>query len=516
MPSPRLALTRTYLAPSSDEAPGGGELPGVADVGEPREVRSEETHYDTADLALAASGASVRRQTGGSPRGWVLELPGRGPRTHQVRHGLGRAVRTAPAALQRLTWAAARGRTLGPVLQLTTDDVQRDLLDADGAVVGRLTTRRVEARPLVPEDSLAQTWAEWQAEVVDGRRDLLDAISASWEERGAEESDRTEQLRTVLDGPEEGGEPAEPVDGDSAGALVLGQLAHDVSRLLAQDPLVRIDAPGAVRALRSATRRLGGVLRAYAPLFADAPREALVAELEWLTGVLTRARDAEALTERLLADLDEEAAGHVAGSGVGDPAAVAERVRSLLGERHSAAQAGVVEALDSERYRALVAALEAFVAEPALTGEASRSARKVLLPLAADAHRAVKNAQRDVDPDGEDADVPADDPAADPLVRLRRAAEDARAAAAVVVPLRGDDVEEYADALKELADVLVEHEETVAARAVLAELVPAAGEGAFVLGRVHALEEVRSAVARHDLDEAWDTANRKKLRKWMS
>ncbi|WP_432487505.1 CYTH and CHAD domain-containing protein [Kineococcus sp. SYSU DK018] len=516
MPSPRLALTRTYLAPSADEAPGGGELPGVADVSAPREVRSEETHYDTADLALAASGASVRRQTGDAPRGWVLELPGRGPRTHEVRHALGRAVRTAPAALQRLTWAAARGRTLGPVLALTADATQRDLLDAEGAVVARLTTRRVQARALVPEDSLAQEWAEWQVEVVDGRRDLLDAVTAAWERSGAEESDRTEQLRAVLDGPEETDPVAEGVGGDSAGAVAVGQLAHDVSRLLAQDPLARIDAPGAVRALRGAARRLGGVLRSFGPLFTGEPREALLAELDWLTGVLSAARDAEALSERLLADLDEEATGHVAGSGVGDPAAVAERLRALLGERHAAAQAEVAAALDSERYRALVAALEAFVADPPLTRDAHRSARKALLPLVADAHRAVKNAHRDVDPDGEDADVPAGDPSADPLVRLRRAADDARAAAAAVVPLRGDDVEEYADALKALADVLVEHEETVAARAVLEELVPTAGEGAFVLGRLHALEEVRSAVARHDLEEAWDAANRKKLRKWMS
>ena len=114
MPSPRLALTRTYVAPTTEPAPGGGELPGVADVGPTVEVRSEETHYDTADLALAAAGVSVRRQTAertsDAPRGWVLELPGRGPRTHEVRHALGRAVRTAPAALQRTQRRGATGR----------------------------------------------------------------------------------------------------------------------------------------------------------------------------------------------------------------------------------------------------------------------------------------------------------------------------------------------------------------------------------------------------------------------
>ena len=516
MPSPRLALTRTYLAPASEAAPGGGELPGVADVSAPADVRTEETHYDTADLALAAAGVSVRRQTGDGPRGWVLEVPGRGPRTHEVRQALGRAVRTAPAALQRLTWAAARGRTLGPVLQLAATAQQRDLLDADGLVVARLTSREVEARPLVPEDSLAQTWWEWQAEVVDGRRDLLDAITGAWEEHGAEESDRTAQLRTVLDGADDedaaqlGGAAGAP--GDSAGALVLGQLAEDVSRLLTQDPLARIDAPDAVRAMRTASRRMRSVLHTFGALFQDEPRDALTAELAWLTDVLGAARDAEVLTDRLLTDLDEEAAGHVAGTGTGNPAVVAEAVRTVLAGRQAAAQAEVVAALDSTRYQELVAALEAFVAVPALTAAANRSARKTLLPLMADAHRAVKNAYREIDPDGDDGESATEDA----LQRLRRAAEDARHAAAVLAPLRGDAAEDYADVVGELQELLTEHARTVAARALLAGLVEPLGEGAFVLGRVHALEEVRSAVAFHDLQGSWDAANKKKLRRWMS
>ncbi|MGI4894115.1 MAG: CHAD domain-containing protein, partial [Janthinobacterium lividum] len=98
---------------------------------------------------------------------------------------------------------------------------------------------------------------------------------------------------------------------------------------------------------------------------------------------------------------------------------------------------------------------------------------------------------------------------------LRRACEDARSAAAVLVPLRGDAAEDYADAVKELQGLLTEYAETVVARALLADLVEVLGAGAFILGRIHALEEVRSAVAFHDLDEAWALANRKKLRRWM-
>jgi len=508
VPAPRLALTRTYLAPAPGAAPGGGELPGVADVAVGVEVHSEETHYDTPDLALAAAGVSVRRQTGDGPRGWVLELPGRGPRHHEVRQALGRAVRTAPAALQRLTWAAARGRTLGPVLQLTADASQRDLLDADGLVVARLTTRTVRARPLQPEDSAAQEWAEWQVEVVDGRRDLLDAVGDAWAALGAEESDRTQQVRTVLDDPDADDDGAgAPGGGGGAGALVLGQLADDVARLLVQDPLVRIDAPDALHALHVATRRLAGVLASFGALFEDAPREHLSAELDWLTGVLAGARDVEVLTDRLLPDLDEEAAGHVAGSGTGDPAVVAEQVRALLAQRHEAAHAAVVAALDSGRYRDLVGALEAFVAVPAFTAAARRSVRKSLLPLVADAHKRVKEAYRDLDPDGDDTP--------DALDALRLAATRARDAAEVLEPARGDDAADYADAVKQLLDVLAEQRGSVLARTLLEELVPSAGPGAFVLGRLHGLEEVRAAVAQHDLDDAWGAASAKKLRRWM-
>ena len=45
--------------------------------------------------------------------------------------------------------------------------------------------------------------------------------------------------------------------------------------------------------------------------------------------------------------------------------------------------------------------------------------------------------------------------------------------------------------------------------------MPTAGAGAFVLGRLHGLEEVRAAVAAHDLEDAWSAASSKKLRRWM-
>ncbi|MFB9377076.1 CHAD domain-containing protein [Kineococcus gynurae] len=516
MSAPRLALTRTYLAPvdapAEGSAPGGGELPGVADVRPGAGSTNEETHYDTVDLALAAAGASVRRQTGGAPRGWVLELPGRGPRTHEVRTALGRAVRTAPAALQRLTWAAARGRSLGPVLQISTVDVPRELLDAEGRLLARVTARTVTARPLSPAESVAQTWVEWQAEVVDGRRDLLDAITDAWEEMGAEESDRTEQVRTVLDDLEdeaapEGGDKGTP----SAGAVVLGQLAEDVAALLAADPLVRIDAPEVVVGLRTAVRRLRRVLQVYGSLFGAERREALVAELDWFVAVVDEVRAVEVLQERLA----EEAAEERLAEGAGDVAGAGALLEERLGARHGAARAALLEVMDSERYRELVAALEAFVAAPDLTKDARKQLKKgTLLPFAAEAHRAVRDAYREIDPDG-DAGDPSDPLTGATLLKLGETAESARSAAETLVRAYGDDVETYVHTVRDLLDVLADLRDSVAARELLEATLDAPGPVAFVIGRLHALEEVRSAMARHDLDEAWDEANRKKLRRWM-
>src|SRR3954449_12211899 len=50
-------------------------LPGVEVVAVPVEHELEATYHDTADLALARTGATLRRRTGGDDEGWHLKLP---------------------------------------------------------------------------------------------------------------------------------------------------------------------------------------------------------------------------------------------------------------------------------------------------------------------------------------------------------------------------------------------------------------------------------------------------------
>jgi CHAD domain-containing protein len=101
--------------------------------------------------------------------------------------------------------------------------------------------------------------------------------------------------------------------------------------------------------LRVATRRARSALRLLAPLYGEARAEALRAELAWIAAALGAVRDLDVQRERLRAEL--ERAGAAAGRDAGLAAALARRRVPGL--------AALRDALRSERYRALVAALGA-------------------------------------------------------------------------------------------------------------------------------------------------------------
>ena len=62
-----------------------GSLPGVVTISPPTVSGLEATYYDTDRWALARSGITLRRLSGGSDGGWRLKLPaGSGD---QVEHG---------------------------------------------------------------------------------------------------------------------------------------------------------------------------------------------------------------------------------------------------------------------------------------------------------------------------------------------------------------------------------------------------------------------------------------------
>ncbi|MGH3366008.1 MAG: CYTH domain-containing protein, partial [Nocardioidaceae bacterium] len=67
------------------ELSGLAGVEGVHDLGE---QQLEATYFDTAELALAAAGVTLRRRTGGDDAGWHLKIPA-GDGRDELREPLG-------------------------------------------------------------------------------------------------------------------------------------------------------------------------------------------------------------------------------------------------------------------------------------------------------------------------------------------------------------------------------------------------------------------------------------------
>ena len=80
--------------------------------------------------------------------------------------------------------------------------------------------------------------------------------------------------------------------------------------------------------------------------------------------------------------------------------------------------------------------------------------------------------------------------------------------------MAGRDARRYAKAVARLQESLGDLQDGVVTRQVLRELA-ADGAGGFVLGRLHALEQVRAEAAVARWPQARAAVSRKRLRRWF-
>jgi CHAD domain-containing protein len=279
----------------------------------------------------------------------------------------------------------------------------------------------------------------------------------------------------------DGGQTPPPSTG-STGRL-LAQLRAQVDALLAADAATRVGHdPEDLHDFRVATRRLRAYLRVAEPLLDETWSEPLRAELKWLAGVLGTVRDLDVLLERL----------HVQARTL-EPAerTSVEPVLRALEEERSRARAGLLEALEGERYLRLVEQLDE---RPRLSGAHT--------PLRKLAEKAFARLERDVAALGSQ-------PTDDELHRLRIRGKRARYAAELASGKRMRKVVERA---KTLQDVLGEHQDAVGAEE---RLRTATGRGAdLALGRLVERERTRRATARADWPDAWKRLRAAGARAW--
>jgi CHAD domain-containing protein len=252
---------------------------------------------------------------------------------------------------------------------------------------------------------------------------------------------------------------------------------------------VRLDHEDAVHKMRVAVRRLRSTLATYRRLLDEPRAERLRSELKWLGGVLGPVRDAEVIRRHI-----DTIVGN--GATAADGASARQRAATTLGRQHDDAHRIAVAALSSRRYLALLDELDDLGSLVA-TERAGRPAKKELRKHVRRAHRRMGRAI--------DAALAHGDPTDEGLHDVRKAAKRVRYAAESVRDVYGPKAAELAAAMEGIQETLGDHQDTVVIRQVLHDLADeatAAGESAFVYGRLHAGEECRGTAARRAWVEA--------------
>src|SRR5689334_20192026 len=142
---------RKYVAPSADiswlpDLVGAGPVASVVDRGT---EELDAVYYDSDDLRLTRTHASLRRRTGGTDAGWHLKLPLPGDSREEIQAPL--KSEDVPEELAALVLSRTRGAALRPVMRIRSSRSLRHLLDAGGDVLAELSTDEVSAEALLDD-----------------------------------------------------------------------------------------------------------------------------------------------------------------------------------------------------------------------------------------------------------------------------------------------------------------------------------------------------------------------------
>ncbi|MFF5567081.1 CHAD domain-containing protein [Streptomyces sp. NPDC012623] len=473
---------------------------GGASVVLPRGVTElDAVHYDTADLRLARASLTLRRRTGGDDAGWHLKFPVATGIRDEIRAPLGDAV---PAELAALLRSRTRDAELLPVVRLRTSRDVRRLCDARNTPLAEVSVDAVRAQRL-DGGSATAVWTEVEVELADGADPaLLDAVEKKLRRAGLRPASAASKLDRALTETGARATPREERPPSTAGDHVLAYLRAQVAAVVAQDPAVRRDLPDSVHRMRVASRRLRSAFRTYRAFLDRTVTDPVAAELKWLAAELGVDRDHEVLSARLRTRIDALPDTLLLGP-------VSARLQTWNAERWAGSRERTLAVLDSERYLALLDALDALLADPPLRRRAASPARQALPGRILKIHGRLADR---VDhalalPPGPERDIA--------LHSARKAAKRARYAAEAARPALGRPAERFAERMKAVQSVLGDHQDSVMAREALRELAVqahAAGESAFTWGLLHGEEAARAERLERRLPEVWARASARKLR----
>ncbi|MCX5134546.1 CYTH and CHAD domain-containing protein [Streptomyces sp. NBC_00340] len=491
--------TERKYAPPAEGVTWLPELAGVGPVAELVDQGVQDldaVYYDTEDLRLSRSRASLRRRTGGTDAGWHLKLPLPGDSREEIQAPL--SSEEVPEELRDLAFSRTRGAPLRPVIRIRSTRSLHHLLDAEGAVLAELSVDEVSAEALLDGGGRA-TWREMEVELAeDGDPALLDTVEEALREHGVERAESPSKVgrglretTSLLDGTRN---PRADVAPESAGDHVLAYVDRLAAALTDLDPAVRRERPDSVHRMRTTARRLRGCLRSYRSVLDREATDALRQDLKWLANELGVERDHEVLRERLTTGVSELPGELVLGP-------VGARLQTWDAEQRTEARRRTLDTLASPRYLKLLENLRALTDAPPLRDKAAGDPGKVLgkaLLKEYDRLAARMEPALDMTP-GPQRDAAIHD-ARKAAKRLRYAAEAAR-------PALGKPAARLGGRAKTVQQVSGAQHDSVVTCDLLRDLAVSAhsaGEPGFTWGLLYGQERASARSRERRLPEAWD------------
>lgn len=285
---------------------------------------------------------------------------------------------------------------------------------------------------------------------------------------------------------------------DPASAYIAYVIGAGLHTIVTYEPAARVGVdPDGVHQLRSACRRLRCHLRHMRADLDAEWTEVMLRELRWLGATLGEVRDLEVMRDVLsacAASLPPIDVQHL------------EPLFAAVASEHAAAQTTLHEAFDSERYRAILAALTMASNHAPVIGEPTATAAEVARSTTRRAWNRLQRAVEHLGPTPSDADLHA----------VRLLAKRTRFASEAAVPLYGSPARKLAKAMANVQSVLgTQHDAVVAHHWVRERALHESPQVSFSAGMVAGLLRNASQQAAREFPTVWTKASREKLRSWL-
>jgi CHAD domain-containing protein len=466
----KLLVARDFRLPRFDDLGHGLR------VGTDETIEQTATYFDTPDLRLTRSGASLRYR---SDDGWTVKLPQPREGSNLVRIECsfpGDPNRPPPAALD-LVRAWTRTAPIEEVAKVRTSRHRVVLNDAGGSKVAEVDDDRVTTEAgTAPK----RKFREVEVELSEDAPDRLDRrLAKHVKQAGRAKKSSLSKVAIGLGVREV--KSSEPAPSDLGGKLerdattlelVRAAIGNSVRLLLANDPVIRIgEDPEGVHQARVATRRLRSDLRTLGAVLDENWSAALRADLQWLGTALGKARDVDVLTTLLQTKLTAVP---------DDRHAHTQPLFNRLAEQREHEREALLTVMRSDRYAALLDDLVDAARDPfVLPGRGSRRARKVAPDLARKPWKRLCRAIRSLGDAPSDAD----------LHRVRRKAKQARYALEAINAVGKPGAAKLAERAAAIQGTLGDHQDRTVARAWLADATAEIDQSdvAFAAGEVAGL-----------------------------